>query len=267
MIDELGDVEEISRRLMQQGDDGQDVQTSDSDIGTKIDLPLPIPTLGEGDFAEEGLLVSASTPRTKMTLIIHQRGVVLKSPKDEIITITPSAVKYVIVFPKREDCVKAAKTTKDGANIVIPGSQMLIIFKMSDESEQDDIRPSAIVFRKKKLNQICLTLPQHHSDIISIMDRPSQEQLRNSCIDSFEDKLVNLTSRALDLKHGVYRIFNPKYSNFANIGSDSKKYIFQSDDGGSGKSIISGKMPYVKCYSGVNDGVLYPMEEGLLFFK
>ena len=65
----------------------------------------------------------------------------------------------------------------------------------------------------------------------------------------------------------LYRAYNPKYHNFERTcGTGSVPYIFQSDDGGN-NSIMQGKMPYVKCYSGINDGVLYPMEEGVLFFK
>lgn len=33
------------------------------------------------------------------------------------------------------------------------------------------------------------------------------------------------------------------------------------------QSSTTGGMPFVKCYHGVQDGVLYPMREGLLFFK
>lgn len=33
------------------------------------------------------------------------------------------------------------------------------------------------------------------------------------------------------------------------------------------QSTTTGGMPFVKCYHGVQDGVLYPMEEGLLFYK
>ena len=34
-----------------------------------------------------------------------------------------------------------------------------------------------------------------------------------------------------------------------------------------GSSSTTAAMPFVRCYSGVQDGALYPLEAGLLFFK
>lgn len=45
-----------------------------------------------------------------------------------------------------------------------------------------------------------------------------------------------------------------------------KVHPFRSFDN-PGQSTTTGGMPFVKCYHGVQDGILYPMEEGLLFYK
>ena len=250
-MDHLPNMEEISSMLLEDSNeaDGDSKQEAAEKLGEVRNLPLP---------AEDGtsteLLVSASTPRTKLNMSIFEQGVVFTSSKDEQILLHPNTVKHVIFFPKREDCLKKPKTTKDGKNIIIPGSHVLLIL-------EDD----KVEFRNKTLSQICINLPQHHSLPIDAPEesRLSEEQLVSACIDDFEQKLIDLFACSLHLKNGVYRVYNPKHHNVKNLTS----YAFQSDDGGQNKSILHGQMPYLKCYHGVNDGVMYPMEEGLLFFK
>ena len=43
-------------------------------------------------------------------------------------------------------------------------------------------------------------------------------------------------------------------------------YVFQSE-GEQGTASTTEGMPYVGCYYGFNDGALFPLKEGLLFFK
>ena len=252
----LPNMEEISAQLMgEHGDDEEEEETHCKDaIGELQSLPSPTE---DGNIHE--MLVSATSPRTKLTLAIHKDGITLTSPKDELIVLQSDAVKYIIFFPKREDCLLKPKTTKDGGYISIPGSLILVIL----EEEK-------VSFRNKTLKQICLQLPQHRSDPIDIVDvdagvRPTEAQLTNACSDSFEEKLIRLFASSLDLKNGVHRVYNPKYQNIKQLLPHT--YAFQSDDGGANKSIMQGQMPYLKCYQGVNDGVIFPMEEGLLFFK
>ena len=252
----LPNMEEISAQLMgEHGDGDEEEETHSKDaIGELQSLPSPTE---DGNIHE--MLVSATSPRTKLTLAIHKDGITLTSPKDERIVLQSDAVKHVIFFPKREDCLLKPKTTKDGGYISIPGSLVLIIL----EEEK-------VSFRNKTLKQICLQLPQHRSDPIEIADvdagvRPTEAQLTNACSDSFEEKLVRLFASSLALKNGVHRVYNPKYQNIKRLSP--RTYAFQSDDGGANKSIMQGQMPYLKCYQGVNDGVIFPMEEGLLFFK
>ena len=244
-MDQLPNMEEISAQLMEDpNQDEEDAETAA--IGAILNLPLPM----ENGVSQE-MLISATTPRTKLNLSIHEHGVVLTSPKNEQIVLHPDTIKHVVFFPKREDCLQKAKPVKGGSQLIIPGSQVLIIL------EQDKVQ-----FRNKKLTQLCLQLPQHHSESLDVEDisNTSEEQLAIACTDSFEQKLIRLLVSSLQLD-GVHRVFNPKYHR--NVSS----YTFQSDDGGSNKSIMQGQMPYLKCYHGVNDGVIYPMEEGLLFFK
>lgn len=249
-MDQLPDLEKISAELLNQVEDEDSELPADEGLGEIQKLPSP--TNGE-DTTE--ISISATTPRTKLTLCAHENGIIFTSPKDEKIVLNPDAVSHIVFFPKREDCLKKPKRTKDGQHIVIPGSQVLIILKSCE----------TVKFRNKKLTQICLQLPQHFSERVELSDTPppSEEQLLHACIEHFEEKIVETFTSSLQLKNRLYRVYNPKFHNIKQISS----YAFQSDDGGANKSIMQGQMPYLKCYHGVNDGVIYPMEEGLLFFK
>ena len=253
-------MEQISELLSGDGDgDGDDSNNEEIDddncavgsLGKKQTLPSPT-----GDEDTNNILISATTPRSKFNFCVHENGIILTSPKNEEIVLQSDDVRHVIIFPKREDCVKYPKTTKDGKHIIIPGSLVLLILK------HDKVQ-----FRNKMLSQICLQLPQHFSKSIENVDMSelseSQAGLETVCIDDFEEIIMKLCSSALKLDDRIYRVYNPKFHHFCTISS----YVFQSDDGGANKSIMQGLMPYLKCYNGVNDGVIYPMEEGLLFFK
>mmetsp|Transcript_4625 Transcript_4625/g.5673 ORF Transcript_4625/g.5673 Transcript_4625/m.5673 type:complete len:350 (+) Transcript_4625:136-1185(+) len=183
----------------------------------------------------------------KFTLNMYEEGCILTSSKQEQIIIASNQVEHVIMFPKREDCLKAPKKSKDSSTeVIIPGSTILLVLK------------EAVAFRKKELTQICFQLPQHNSDSVQISD--NEELHDHNFVDSFEAQWENLFQSSFDVKD-VIRVYNPKIHKVIN------SYHFQSDQGDANTSIMQGGMPYVKCYSGVNDGVLFPLEEGLLFFK
>jgi len=63
------------------------------------------------------------------------------------------------------------------------------------------------------------------------------------------------------------RALNPQYHG-GKSSVPSSSFVFRSYEGdGVSSRPSSAGMPFVKCYNGVNYGVLYPFEEGLLFFK
>lgn len=254
-MDTLPDLEAISAQ-MNEATKEHDETINNKDmldlIGSKLDI-IPDPNkIGSKHPSMNELEVSASSPRMKLMFSFHEAGMVFSSPKDGMITLQPADVQHVIVFPRREDCPQPPKMNKEGTAIHIPGSYVLFI-----------LSPDRVEFRKKKLDQICIQLPQHYSDIIFGGDNMTAQELTKICVDHFEQTIVDNIENCLHLHNRVYRIYNPKYHNIDRIGT----YCFKSDDGGAEKTIMNGSMPYIKCYSGVNDGVLYPMEQGLLFFK
>jgi hypothetical protein len=96
-----------------------------------------------------------------------------------------------------------------------------------------------------KGNQVCFQLPKQQP--------PSN--------DSTSWLYLLCSSLGLNKKRQVALVQHPGASN-----RDFGRYSFKSFAEGT-TSTTTGGMPFVNCYKGVNDGVLYPLEEGLLFFK
>jgi hypothetical protein len=69
----------------------------------------------------------------------------------------------------------------------------------------------------------------------------------------------------LDVATQIIRVANPAAPTSSSM-STFWRYQFVSHQE-QGTSTTTAGMPFVKCYAGVNDGVLYPLQEGLLFFK
>lgn len=91
-----------------------------------------------------------------------------------------------------------------------------------------------VVFQGKPLKQVCLQLPA---------DEPSNTTWLEAMCSSLH----------LNRKDMI-------------MARNPTGYSFQSHNEGN-TSTTTGGMPFVQCYCGVKDGVLFPMEEGLLFFK
>ncbi len=187
--------------------------------------------------------VSAITPRSKFKIRMFQKGVILKNDKDEEIIIPSNQVKHVIIFPKREDCIKSLKRCKDNkCKFVIPGSMVLIVLKEEEENNNDSI----ITFRQKKLQQICIQLPQHfsHNDINNIEEENlNDSDIAKLIVDRFESTWCDLFKTSFELKE-VFRVYNPK------VHKVHDRFYFQSDQGDSNTSLMQGAMPFVRCYSG-----------------
>mmetsp|Transcript_15867 Transcript_15867/g.19353 ORF Transcript_15867/g.19353 Transcript_15867/m.19353 type:complete len:487 (-) Transcript_15867:2897-4357(-) len=261
-IDQLPNVEEINQLLNQEEDEEEEEKSNP--LGKSIEeLPqADRSSQSPSSSSTNSMIISGTTPRSKFTLTLYENGMILTNNKNEEVTITSEDVEHVIIFPKREDCLKVPKKPKaatDGAaaqgyEVLIPGSMVLLV-----------LTETGVTFRQKQLSQICFQLPQHHSDTITEPDSNgdiNDKDMRNLIVDSFEEQWSELLKKRLKVKN-ISRIYNPKVHNLKRI----KAFTFQSDEGGANTSIMQGGMPFVKCYSGVNDGVVYPMKEGLLFFK
>eukprot|EP01082_Thalassiosira_pseudonana_P009702 g8476.t1 g8476 contig3:187587-189680(-) len=58
----------------------------------------------------------------------------------------------------------------------------------------------------------------------------------------------------------------PSYSTTTTTTDGNVRYCFKAE-GATGSTTTTEEMPFVGCYHGMNDGALFPLREGLLFFK
>lgn len=173
--------------------------------------------------------VSSSTPRGKMIFYCFEKGIRLtgKSNGD---SCTFSTAKYILVFPEARDCQPSKKLSSD---------LVLIVF---DE---------AVPFKNKSLNQVCFSLP--------LEEPPSSANDEEGLTHSDKWITVLCASLGFDIRK-VARVSNPSKQETA-----FWRYTFVSQE--DEYSTTTGGMPFVKAYHGTNDGAVYPLREGILFYK
>jgi hypothetical protein len=198
-------------------------------------------TLGKALYSPVKL--SLTNPRGKFHVTFHAEGIHLTTIKNPIPLVIPAgSVRDIIVFPKPADCVPTCKTAKS--------PMMLLCFQDNSEDETD----GQVTFKDKPLSQLCFQVPTT-VDKVLVDDEsnkghnPTETWIRMIC-----------RSVRLERTKNVYEIHNP------NGGKVTTQWSFKSYQDQNYASTASG-MPYVNCYHGVQDGSLFPMKEGLLFFK
>ena len=173
--------------------------------------------------------VSMTQPRGKFNMTVYEHGIRCVNAKNQVLSIVPGSVEHLVLFPKPEDCRATSKPSG--------GDMVLLTLVASD---------STAFFNGKTLPQVCFQLAK---------EPPS----------SNETWLDTMCSSLSLEKHQVAIVPNPKFKSTNNNNTDGA-YSFKSHDEGTTSSTTAG-MPYVQCYHGVKDGVIFPMQQGLLFFK
>jgi Histone chaperone Rttp106-like len=186
----------------------------------------------------------------KFQVRLHQHGLVAVKATDatqqqQQVVIESSNISHVLVFPKPEDCKIMTQPHLSAEAKQKKLNGCLVFLQLAEE----------MVIQKKSVAQLCFALP---SDKKTGPVGPSVET------EPEEDDPTTQWCRLL--KQSLVSSDNNNNNNktaFARIQPGFGFKSFQPDN----TSTTSGGMPFVKCYMGVNDGVLYPLEEGLLFFK
>ena len=270
--DDITEVEAVANVSHDDDDDGIKCDQNAVSSGCVIDLPYSVVHGGDVDKTMQpktSVEVSATTPRSKFDLTLHNgTGLILRNKKDEAVHLPSSSVEQVLLFPKAEDCRAGAGGRKKGPS-TRPGLIALITLKDSNE----------VAFRGKKLKNVCFQLPKSIIQLSGVKNDEDFELEENKeGIHSNEDETeandvelqwVNLLGKAFGLSsEKIVLVSNPAYltDDDREARAFADRYAFKSDET-EGTSTTTAGMPYVKCYEGVNDGVLYPLEEGLLFFK
>jgi len=209
-----------------------------------------------GDALIEPTVVSFINPRGKLTMTLYENGLHCKNAKDDVLVIPAESVERVVTFPKPEDC---RRTTSKNKNSKIAGDMVLLCLK---ESKDDDTQPqqhNIITFKNKTMKQVCFQLPNDPPKVLAQSTKEQDEEMNSNSGSDWMELLV--TACDLDPQRDVARVYNPTIPRTQRSG-----YTFESFNESS-TSTTTGGMPFVKCYKGVQDGALFPMEEGLLFFK
>lgn len=177
------------------------------------------------------LEVSLTTPRVKANWVCCESGMRFTDKKGESLVVRKA--KHIVVFPKPEDCNKNKNVT-----------DMVLLVPHDDDN---------VTYKTKKQTQICFQLPSTAPDW--------EEDMENL---DHSDQWIAVLCRSCSFDvASVARVINPAMEDSTTA---FWRYQFQSHQEES-TSTTTGGMPFVKCYYGVNDGALYPMLEGLLFFK
>ena len=201
--------------------------------------------LGEASTTISSHEVSCINPRGRFNMSLHSNGIKLKNPKknEEEIIITKESVENVVWFRKPED-YKSLKQVKEGSKKPIPGHIVLICLGGDHD----------IIFRKKAIKQICLQLPSYPAPSMETDEDTNAQDWNNGLKSSLlsEDKVMTRVLSTVDAP-----------------SSNSKGgYTFKAGVGGPGNtSTTTAGMPFVGCNRGFNNGALFPLREGLLFFK
>jgi hypothetical protein len=182
--------------------------------------------------------ISLVTPRAgKFQLAVHQKGLVaIKSNNEAIQMVIPQGcVTHILFFPKPEDF----KVT-GGNNSKKPPTSDLVLMCLEPP----------VIFQNKPVSQICIQLPWEKTQ--GALGPSNETSLTEDATSSW---LQLLTQSLGSSQTVVSRVVRQK-------GGNSFSSFQMADT-----STTTAGMPFVKCYHGVQDGVLYPLEEGLLFFK
>ncbi|VEU34011.1 unnamed protein product [Pseudo-nitzschia multistriata] len=246
-------------------------------------LPLPVaparvasgpvsPELAQGTkllgrpLLEEAVEVSVLSPRMgKFRLEVHEDGLVATKASDPSVSFcvardrasgrgsTAGSCSHVLVFPKPEDCKKivynrkhACHSSSSSLSSKTPKKvgAALVVLHLS--------APLEIPKQKRPATQICFGLP---TEAKKGPIGPVPAQAGTSSGDDPAGAWAGLLGRALG--GTLVRVLQ---------GDTGGQPFFESHNP-PGTSTTTAGMPFVGCYSGVNDGVLFPLEEGLLFYK
>ena len=191
---------------------------------------------------EKALEVSLLVPRVKAQVSWHAAGMFFEDKKkQESFVLASGSVERMIVFPKPQDCQPSKK---------VPTDMVLLL-----------LQPSTVCcYKKKTLQQVCLQLPASLPEWNASDDDDDDDDWSNL---DHSDQWTRVFSTSLGLSTDqISRIINPSSS----ADTHFWKWQFESYESDE-YSTTTGGMPFVSCHCGVQDGVLFPMPEGLLFFK
>jgi hypothetical protein len=173
-------------------------------------------------------------------------GDILTTSPSEISLVTPRAGKFQLAVHQKG--LVAIKSNNEAIQMVIP--QGCVTHILLFPKPEDFKVTGPVIFQNKPVSQICIQLPWEKTQ--GALGPSNETSLTEDATSSW---LQLLTQSLGSSQTVVSRVVRQK-------GGNSFSSFQMADT-----STTTAGMPFVKCYHGVQDGVLYPLEEGLLFFK
>ena len=197
--------------------------------------------------------MSIVAPRAgKFQITLHRQGLVgykSNAPTNRLL-IPRGSVTDLVLFPKPEDCKQITKSKK-------PSPASLVLLRLEPP----------VLFQNKSISQVCFQLPWEKTGgaippkfakTNSDHESPSAESEH-----LWKELFVQSLEKA-DKKISVAVVPNPASKSALSKAQNAYEFSSFYDPR---NATTTARMPFVRCYQGVNDGALYPLKEGLLFFK
>ena len=229
-------------------------ELGDELLSDPIETSLLSPRLGKFSlqFYENGLKATKVTdPHTT---------IILCTATDESSSTTSSpVVSHAQIFPKPEDCKKILANQKDNESKRKKTDGNLVLLRLSS--------PMSVPKVKNPIQQLCFALPTDKK-----LGQPIGPRLvkLSSDTDSADTGNKNSSKQpAEEWGEVIQKALGQRTSDQEQtlvISIVKPGVDFKSHKPCNSSSTTAG-MPFVNCYLGVNDGVLYPLKEGLLFYK
>jgi hypothetical protein len=234
--------------------------------GTTANAAAAVSAVDLGNpLSQEPVETSLITPRLgKFSFQFYEHGLKaikekkIKLPSDGSTTtvtvemiIESTNITHIIVFPKPEDCklLSQSPSLTETTRKKLTGN--LVLLRLREN----------VVIENKSTKQICFALP---SDKKTGPIGPSTVDNDDTTDSDVTDQWCQVLQQSLLSKNTNIDNDNVSFARVQPNGSSG--YCFKSYQPPS-TSTTTGGMPFVNCYMGVNDGVLYPLPEGLLFYK
>jgi hypothetical protein len=175
--------------------------------------------------------------------LLYRNGIVLTDPrdKDARIPISKARIKRFLLF-RRPDDYRSMKQPSGGGGGkgALPGHVVLICL---GGGKNNPVR-KMIEFKGKPMTQVCFQLPSYGGS------SPTEEEWRDG-----------LVAALLAREDGAIRI---RLAMEADCVAGADAFRLADEDRG---TMTTGGMLFASCYRGFHNGALFPLREGLLFFR
>jgi hypothetical protein len=226
---------------------------------------LPIESSNKNEAFEKSPLLAEAFETSMTNPRMHKVSIQLSAGNGLLATsiknpqlsleIKAGAVSHIIIFCKPEDCKMIVQNQTSGKQRVPKAHVVLLKLK------------ETLKFQNKEIDQVCFSLPWNKTDgskgpkLISSME--------NDSVENESTKKSDWKQATDDWRHTLTEALKSKKSQTAMVVAQVRPTYskpFKSHEASS-TSTTTGGLPFVPCYHGVQDGVLYPLKAGLLFFK